>query len=1060
MPQTDSNDSPLPEPWTNVSTTMAKLLGGFAVVVLLGWVFGFEVLTRWNLTWAATTPYTATGFALSALAVLFLGQGERGRRKAVGLALTLGGGAILVLGDHIFGWSGGGAGREALNSPVDPSGANRWMSIGSSIGFLNVAVTIFLAHRSDARLFWVSTGFAGIVALMGAIVVSGYIFSSDVLYELEAFSTMALPTAVAFFCLGVALLTMPQVRQFTSFVQQREMHPLFFRCLVPAVMGLPLLVGWSILMAERHGLVRFELGVVLGGAFYAAGIGALVWGVADRMEEATRTRYEFAQKLKESEKWAQEMVAALPQLVWTCGADGSCDFVNDRWIEYSGGAREEEVRSGWLARVHPEDRHDCEAAWQQSRAQGGDLVIECRLERGDGVHRWFHVTAKALRDQSGKITKWFGSCTDVDDMKLAAEMIAESRDKLEQRVRKRTKKINAQNQELIMRTASLKEAQALAKLGSWTMVVKSGEVTWSDQLYSIFDIAPEDGPPNYEDQSQLFAPASWTALSTALNQARKSGQGYRLTLNVVTQQGVNKWVIAEGKATKDESGKVVRIAGTCMDITESYFVQRELELASLRLKLAVESANMGVWDWDISSGELSWDETMRRLYEHTGSIDYETWCAAIWPDDQGEMERALKDALAGIRDFDHHFRILGSDGKIKHFRGRSIVIRDSIGHPLRMIGVNQDVTTEWDAVRKLQKSEALTREFVRHAPAAIAMLDRELNYVQVSDQWCRDFEVSKSDGAGSSRFEVSDFQPEEWATIYPKILAGGFHAPTESRLIDPQGKSVWLQWEMRPWLQKNGEVGGILISSQFTTKRKELELRLRERERELERSNRDLEQFAYVASHDLQEPLRAVSGCVQLLQKRYGDQLDEEAGMLIGHTVAGAKRMQELIHDLLIYSRVGSKSDPFEEVNLKQPFELALSNISKLIAESRLAVEVACDFPTLKIDRIQIASLFQNLISNAIKYRADSRPPKIMITAIEEEKSWTGIVRDNGMGIDARHWDRVFKIFQRLHTRSEIPGSGIGLSICAKIAERHNGKIWIEESSHEGTEIRFNLPKN
>jgi signal transduction histidine kinase len=244
-----------------------------------------------------------------------------------------------------------------------------------------------------------------------------------------------------------------------------------------------------------------------------------------------------------------------------------------------------------------------------------------------------------------------------------------------------------------------------------------------------------------------------------------------------------------------------------------------------------------------------------------------------------------------------------------------------------------------------------------------------------------------------------------------------------------------------------------------TTEHKRTEEELLEAMKKLRKSNSDLEQFAYVASHDLQEPLRMISSFLQLLQRRYEGQLDVDADEFIGYAVDGSKRMQKLIEDLLAYSRITSKGKEFKYVKMDDPLEKALVNLKLSIDENNAKVVPNGSLPTVYGDYTQITQLFQNLIGNAIKYRSKI-PPEIHISAMHNDDNlWLFRVRDNGVGIDPKYADQVFKIFRRLHTNEEYEGTGIGLAITKRIVERHNGQIWVESEAGKGSTFYFTLPK-
>ncbi len=250
---------------------------------------------------------------------------------------------------------------------------------------------------------------------------------------------------------------------------------------------------------------------------------------------------------------------------------------------------------------------------------------------------------------------------------------------------------------------------------------------------------------------------------------------------------------------------------------------------------------------------------------------------------------------------------------------------------------------------------------------------------------------------------------------------------------------------------------GVSSLHRMDTKRRQTENELKATAAKLARSNADLEQFAYVASHDLKEPLRAISGSVQILQEHYRNRLGTEADEVIKHTVDGATRMQTLIDDLLTYSRLTSREAPIELTDSNLVMQEVLANLERAIGESK-AVVTNDPLPVVKADRTQLLQVFQNLISNGIKYRSE-RTPKIHVSAEDNGGEWLFAFRDNGIGISPQYADRIFRIFQRLHTRKEYPGTGIGLAVCKKIVERHGGRIWVESEPEEGSTFYFTMPK-
>jgi PAS domain S-box-containing protein len=289
-------------------------------------------------------------------------------------------------------------------------------------------------------------------------------------------------------------------------------------------------------------------------------------------------------------------------------------------------------------------------------------------------------------------------------------------------------------------------------------------------------------------------------------------------------------------------------------------------------------------------------------------------------------------------------------------------------------------------------------------------------------------------------------------------------AKEEGWRVRKDGQRFWANVVITPLFDKDGCLQGFAKISRDMTEAKRTEqalndknIELQETARKLARSNRDLQQFAYVASHDLQEPLRMVASFTQLLANRYQDRLDQDAQDFIKYAVDGATRMQALISDLLTYSRVDRQEKSFNLTNLDEILGQVLLNLKLAIVDSG-AVITHDPLPVMMGDEIQLGQLLQNLIGNAIKFRGE-KPPRIHLSSKQNANGWQISVQDNGIGISPEHRERVFLIFQRLHTIAEYSGTGIGLAICKKIVEGHGGRIWIESPPDGGSTISFTLLK-
>ena len=360
------------------------------------------------------------------------------------------------------------------------------------------------------------------------------------------------------------------------------------------------------------------------------------------------------------------------------------------------------------------------------------------------------------------------------------------------------------------------------------------------------------------------------------------------------------------------------------------------------------------------------------------------------------------------------------------------------------------------AIAALSESEERLRLFIENVPSAIAMFDREMRYLATSQRWLLDYNLGEQEIIGRCHYDVLPEIPERWKEDNQSVLAGEVIKSEEDSFLRANGTTDWLRYALHPWHNSTGEVGGIIMFTEVITQRKEAEQKLKKAIAELARSNQELEQFAYVASHDLREPLRKIKSYTDLLVKRYQGQLDEKADKYIAYITDGAVRMQTLITDLLTYSRVGRGEISLEPTDLGAVLNRTLSDLSNVIRESN-ALITTDPLPTVKANPTQMGQLLQNLIANAIKFHGQQLP-HVQIRAVLHDQSCTICVQDNGIGIEPQYAERIFVIFQRLHTKDEYPGTGIGLAVCKKIVERHGGQIWVESELGRGTTFCFTLP--
>jgi PAS domain S-box-containing protein len=422
-------------------------------------------------------------------------------------------------------------------------------------------------------------------------------------------------------------------------------------------------------------------------------------------------------------------------------------------------------------------------------------------------------------------------------------------------------------------------------------------------------------------------------------------------------------------------------------------------------------------------------------------------------DAQPELAERLVEAFA-IGQATAEAELISKDGR--HHPRLFTTKRVVLDQATYLVGVGIDIAARREAEDRVQREKRFSDTIIDTLPGIFYLFDDQGRFLRWNDNFERVSQYAAAEVAAMSPLDF--FLGPGKEHIYDRI-SHAFReglATAQADFVSKDGtRTPYFFTGARAFVDDRMCLIGMGID---ITERKLAEDALQLRTQELARSNADLEQFAYVASHDLQEPLRAVASYTQLLARRYQHRLDGDAQRFIERTIAAVGRMQALIRDLLAYSRVGTRGDPFEPTDCEVVLRDVLDDLQAAAAETG-AVVTHDPLPVVPADASQVRQLFQNLIGNAIKFRRDE-PPRVHVTARPVDGRWLLSVRDNGIGIEPEYADRVFVIFQRLHSRRTYPGTGVGLAICKKIVERHGGRIWVDSQVGKGTTVFFELPRH
>jgi PAS domain S-box-containing protein len=513
---------------------------------------------------------------------------------------------------------------------------------------------------------------------------------------------------------------------------------------------------------------------------------------------------------------------------------------------------------------------------------------------------------------------------------------------------------------------------------------------------------------------------------------------------------------------RDRHGHTMGVIGIARDISDRKAMEETLRRSEARYRTVSELVSDYAYAVRIGSeggAMLEWITGAFSRITGFSVRELETKEGLEWlvhPEDLPRVQERVQALFAGHPGVSEH-RIRTKQGEVRWLRDYSSLEWEQ-GRIVRIIGAGQDITERKRAEQALRESEAQYRALFESIDEGFCIIEKveseagepaDFRYVEANPAFGAQSGVS--DVVGKTIRQAFPGEPEEWFETYETVLSTDAPIRCERSLVT-QGRVV----DLYAFRVEDGTHRRVAVLFTDTTERKRAERTLAEQRAELQRSNAELQQFAYVASHDLQEPLRMVTTYVQLLARRYQGDVDAEAKEFIGFAIEGAARMKGLIDALLAYSRVGIRERKAGPVDCEAVLANTVRTLQVQLTEGQ-ATLTHDPLPTLQGDSVQIGQLFQNLLSNALKYRTPD-PPRIHITAERTSSDWVFAVRDNGIGIDPQYAEKIFEVFQRLHTRTEYPGTGIGLAICKKIVEQHGGKIWVESERGKGATFYFTLP--
>lgn len=735
--------------------------------------------------------------------------------------------------------------------------------------------------------------------------------------------------------------------------------------------------------------------------------------------------------------WFEAIFAHVAVGISVVDLQGRIQKVNQAYCQMLGYSEDELLNLSFADITHPDDiEEDLNLAARLFEGEISTYQLEKRYIHKNGSLVWVHLSCSCLKDSSGKVLQGLGVTQDITERKLIENNLKISE-------------------------ARFRRAIDASVVGIVTGSLLTGQITSvNDAFLKMIDYTRDDilsGRIGWQD----ITPAEYHYLDEqAIQDLLKKGNTPPFEKQYVTKGGRRIDVLVAGTLLDDTHDIVIVFV---VDITQRKQTEKAWNESQERYKLVVEATNDGICDWNITNDQVYWND---RYYEILGlnrkdipEPSQEFARSLIHPQDHSLVQAFMHDHLQEKKSYPIEIRMRHSTGDYRYVRINARAVWNEQGIPVRLTGTITDITESKQAEIVLKESEERFRTMADAAPVLI---------------WTCD-----SSGAG-------DYFNKTWLTFTGRTLEQelgfgwtvGIHPDDRERCIATceeaklnrsvlnmefrlrrfDGEYRWILDTANPRFTADGELVGYIGSMVDITDIKEAEQELKDYAHRLENSNKELEQFATVVSHDLQEPLRKVMIFSQYLRQADNCHFTDEAHDYISRMQCATERMQSLITDLLDLSRINRKGQPFQKTKLNEVLSEVLSDLHFTIKDSQGKIEVG-ELPEIEADAQQMGQLFQNLISNALKFHRDSVSPVVTISARTINNTFCEIrIKDNGIGFEEKYLDRIFGIFERLHGRREYPGTGIGLAICHRIIQRHGGSITATSIPDQGSTFIVILP--
>ena len=975
-----------------------------------------------------TTPGGGLAFALSAACLVLLRDGAQlpwlpqAARKRLEVALP-----AALLSNALGTWV-------AFAARMDLSA---WMSSGSAFSFTFLGAAFFLRGKYPRVALALVFSFFSLLFVIGL----WYLYAVSSVGPLAAFSSTSVASITTLLALTVGMMLLEVPRGVLRVLVADSPAGATARRLLPTAFVGPPLVGYFRLQGELAGIYDSSVGIALFAAALVGIFALLAASTARAIGRVEAQRVLAEEARRKSEDRFRALTEGGADVVTIVGAESRIQYVSPSIRALTGFAPEEIFGKASADLIHPDDRGILvdKLPWLLEHP-GVPISAEQRVLHKDGHYVWTEGTiVNRAHDPA------------------VGGLVANFRD-----------------------ITARREAEAALRASEQRLALIYGSV-----LDPIFLLAVEsDAKYRFESVNGRFLAVTGLSIERVIGKTVEEvlpPSSHALVVGKYREAARTKgpvtWEeVAEYPAGKryghvaiapviDSSGRCTHIIGAVHDVTAIREAESALRESEERFLKAFKASPVAMTMTDFATARfLELNGAAEALLglsraEAIGKTSVELGVT------RAETQAALRDRVA------EQSSVQGVELEITNRRGERLTLLNSVeavDNPRGRyyLSVFVDITQRKRAEEEVRRAQETLAAAQRIGHVGSWEWDVVQDKSTWSDEMFRIFGLDPAQPAVNYQRALTMMHPEDqerFAADVKAAVEGPAPYYSEYRIVRSDGEVRFLTSQGEVTRDSAGRALRMVGAVHDLTGRKRAELDvIRTREEitvkaaELSRSNAELEQFAYVASHDLQEPLRMISSYLQLIETRYKGKLDADADDFIRYGVDGAKRMQALINDLLSFSRVGTRGAAFQEVDSAKALEAALQNLEVAVEEARANVSHG-PLPSVWGDGGQLTQLFQNLVGNAIKFRS-ATDPDVRIEASRDGPAWAFSVKDNGIGIEPKHFDRIFIVFQRLHGRGDYPGTGIGLAISKKIVERHGGRIWVESEPGKGSAFHFTIP--